>query len=55
MVSEIALRWMPRVFTDVNIGLDDDLVLSSDKLLPESVLTQIYVAMWHQNIGHNEF
>ena len=55
LVSEIALRWMPRVFTDVNIGLCDGLVLSGDKLLPKSVLTQIYDTMWHQNIGHNEF
>ena len=46
---------MPRVFTDVNIGLGDGLVLSGVKLLPESVLTQLYFTMWHQNIGHNEF
>ena len=55
LVYEIALMWMPRVFTNVNIGLGDGLKLSGDKLLPESVLTQIYDTMWHQNIGHNEF
>ena len=32
LVHEIALRWMPRVFTDGNIGLGDGLVLSGVKL-----------------------
>ena len=47
---EIALRWRPQYLSDdsiVNIGLGNGLVLLSSKLLPELVLTQIYVSMWH--------
>ena len=45
---EIALRWMPKnTFDYVNIGSGNGLVLSGNKTLIDSMLTQIYIAIWY--------
>ena len=46
LIYEIALRWMPRDLTAVNIGSGNGLVQLGNKPLPEPMLTQIYVAKW---------
>ena len=44
----IALRWMPLDLPDeINIGSGNGLVPSVNKPLHEPMLTQIYVAKWH--------
>ena len=45
----IALRWMQQGFMgwSFNTGSGNGLVSSSNKPLPEPVLSQIYVTMWH--------
>ena len=44
---EIALRWMPQdLINDINICSGNDAAPSGDTPLPESVLNQIYVALW---------
>ena len=44
---EIALRWMPQHLThEVNIDEGNDWVPSGNNLLPEQLLTHIYVALW---------
>ena len=49
--SQIALRWMPQNTCDdncqVNIGSGNGLVPSGNKPLPEPILTQIYITIWH--------
>ena len=46
--SYIALRLMSLDLTDKsNIGSGNGLVLPGNKPLPEPMLTQIYVAIWH--------
>ena len=53
LFCEIALRWMTLNFihdgfTDKQyIGSDNDLVSSSNKSLPETMLTKSYGAIWH--------
>ena len=42
---EIALGWMQKKLTDDNIGSGRGLVLSGNKPLPETILTQIYVTI----------
>ena len=48
---EIALIWMSLDFTDewwpVNIGSGNVFALSGNKPLPESMLTQIFIAIWY--------
>ena len=41
-----ALRQMPQNTLDDNIGSGNNLVLSGNKLLPEPMSTQIYIAIW---------
>ena len=52
IVSEIALRWtsldLDLPDDEVNIGSGNGLVPSGSKPLPEPVLTQFSVAIWHQ-------
>ena len=50
MAEIYSLTWMLQDFIDktVNIGSGNGLVLSGNKPLPVSMLTKIYVAMWHQ-------
>ena len=46
---EAALRWMSLDRTDdrmINIGQGNGMVPSGNKSLPESRLTQIYLAIW---------
>ena len=45
--TEIALWWIPQNTFDDNIGSGNGLVPSGSKPLPEPMLTQIYVAIWH--------
>ena len=45
----VALRWMLQDLIDdksISIGLDNGLVPSGNKPLPEQVLAQIYVTIW---------
>ena len=45
---EIALRWMSLDFTDGKSTLVQVMAWCSTKPLPEPMLIQIYVAIWHQ-------
>ena len=42
-----SLLIVPEPYWYVNNGLGNSLVPSGNKPLPEPMLTQIYVAMWH--------
>ena len=45
---EIAHRWMCKVsLMIINIGSGNGLVLSSNKPLPDPMLAQLYVPIWH--------
>ena len=47
ITSAIAIKWiMQHPISDVNIGLGNDSVSSSNKPLPEQMLTQICVSIW---------
>ena len=46
--SEIALGWMSKkTFDDVSVGSGNVLVPSGNKPLPDTILTQIFLALWH--------
>ena len=46
--QDYVLGWMPQDLTDDNIGLGNGLVPSGNKPLPDPMLTQFLVALWHR-------
>ena len=48
---EISIRWTPQDLNDYgNIGSGNGSVLSSNKPLPKLMLTQVCVAIWHNEL-----